>query len=311
MSTFAGFRKFEVHDEDLDITFPMLVLYPTSTPSKPAAFGPFTLDVSIDAPIADGTFPLVAISHGSGGSNMAYRTIAIHLAQNGFVVGLPEHLFNNRLNNDWQYTLENLINRPRHLHLAINTILSNNNFKEHVDADNVAIIGHSVGGYTALAVAGGTPHTQFLFDYCNNSEIADKPYWCDILLRNNLKPQSIDVTADGRVKALVLLAPDVSLFMCDGALNRVNIPILLLVAEMDFGPHETIEVLLQGLPHPSLLTHRMVKNAGHYAFLSPFPDAIKSRVGDAAKDPDGFDRKKFHQELNMEILEFLNRVLDK
>jgi predicted dienelactone hydrolase len=69
----------------------MLVMYPTNTAANPVAFGPFSLEVTMEAPVADGRFPVVMISHGSGGSNLTHQTLGMHLAQSGFVVCMPEH----------------------------------------------------------------------------------------------------------------------------------------------------------------------------------------------------------------------------
>ncbi|MDZ7267569.1 MAG: dienelactone hydrolase family protein [candidate division KSB1 bacterium] len=310
MNQFAGCCKVEVFDKENDITFPTLVMYPTNTASTPVAFGPFSLEVAMDAPIAEGRFPVVIISHGSGGSNLTHRTLGMHLAMNGFVVCMPEHPFNNRHNNDLQYTVQNMIYRPLHIRVAIDEIFSHEKFKSHLDFENVAIIGHSVGGYTALALAGGAPHTQALAELCQKPASAEEPYWIGLLRKNGITSQPIAVTADRRVKALVLFGPDVSLFMSEGALREVHAPVLLLVAEKDYMPQETIAVLRDGLPERAQLTYRVVKNAGHYSFLSPFPEAMKSRVGEAAKDPAGFDREKFHQELNLEVLSFLQKIFE-
>ena len=51
----------------------------------------------------------------------------------------------------------------------------------------------------------------------------------------------------------------------------------------------------------------VVENAGHYSFLSPFPDGIKQRVGVVAKDPNGFDRVEFHLQMNQKIFRFLSK----
>ncbi len=308
MNQFVGCCKVEVCDKENDITFPLLVMYPTNTASTPVAFGPFSLDVAMNAPVAEGRFPLVMISHGSGGSYLAHRTLGMYLAQNGFVACIIGHPFNNLHNNELQYTVQNMIYRPRHIRMAIDEVCSSAQFKNYVEHERVAIIGHSVGGYTALALAGGAPHTQALVALCEKPASADEPYWIGLLRKNGITSQPIAVTADHRVKALVLFGPDVSLFMSAGALREVQAPVLLLVAEKDYMPQETIAVLRNGLPERSQLTHRVVKNAGHYSFLSPFPESIKNQVGDAAKDPEGFAREQFHQELNPEILSFLRKA---
>lgn len=310
MSKFAGCRKVEVFDKENNITFPALVMYPTNAAATPVAFGPFSLDVAMNAPMVDGRFPLVMISHGSGGSYLTHRTLGMHLAKNGFVVCMPEHPFNNRHNNELQYTIQNMIYRPRHIRMAIDEIFAHEKFKSHLDFENVAIIGHSVGGYTALALAGGAPHTQALVELCQKPASADEPYWLSLLRKNGLTSQPIAVTADERVRALVLLAPDVSLFMSEGALREVHAPVLLLVAENDYMPQETIDVLNNGLSERAQLTHRVIKNAGHYSFLSPFPEAMKNRVGEAAKDPEGFEREQFHHEMNTEVLSFLQKIFE-
>jgi len=202
-----------------------------------------------------------------------------------------------------------MIYRPRHIRLAIDEVFSHEKFKNHLDFENVAIVGHSVGGYTALALAGGVPHTQALVELCQRPANSDEPYWISLLRKNGITSQPIEVTADSRIKAIVLFAPDVGLFISEGALRHVHVPVLLLLAEKDYMPLETVEVMMNGIPEHSQLSHRVVKNAGHYSFLSPFLESIRSRVGDAAKDPEGFDRDQFHQELNPEVLSFLQKAL--
>jgi len=112
---FVGYSTAEVADPALKLTFPLLLLYPTSTPGRAERLGPYELVVACEAPVAAGRFGVVLISHGSGGSPLVYRTLAHYLASQGFIVGLPEHPFNNRHNNAWAGTIQNLEGRPRHL----------------------------------------------------------------------------------------------------------------------------------------------------------------------------------------------------
>ncbi len=309
MNTFVGCCRMAVLDESKDLTFPALVLYPTQVPSAPVAFGPFSLDVSLDAPIEEGVYPLVIISHGSGASHLTHRSLAACLAADGFVVCIPEHPFDNRNNNEKQYTINNMVDRPRHIRLAIDRILSDGRFNSYVKSDSIGVIGHSVGGYTALALAGGLPHTQFLVDFSQQPENQHIP-WCAMVRKNKLEPKPIEVTADDRVKAVVLLAPDASLYVAEGALSKVAAPVLMLMAEKDAEvPAEAANVIIKGLPESTPLSHRVVENASHYSFLSTFPEPIKSRAGEVANDPPGFDRDKFQQELGLEVSEFLRKTL--
>jgi predicted dienelactone hydrolase len=221
---------------------------------------------------------------GSGGSHLLYRSIGAYLAKHGYVVALPEHPGNNRNDNALNGTVENLVNRPRHIRLTIDAVSSDAHFKDRVQPDNTAIIGHSMGGYTALAVAGGQPWTE--------------------------KGQKVEVEADGRVKVLVLLAPATGWFMPEDALSNVKIPILLLVAEHDpFTPRWQGELVLDGVPDRSQVTYRVIENAGHFSFLSPFPPAMRSSKFPPSTDPEGFDREKFHDTLNAEVLAFLDETL--
>jgi predicted dienelactone hydrolase len=278
----AGFRTVE-------LPFPTLVLYPSDSPEHPEQLGPDVLSVAMNAPVAAGVFPLVVISHGSGGSPMSHRTLAAHLARNGFVAAMPEHPGNNRNNNELADTIANLTNRPRHIRAVIDWAFASDAFGSSLLPDTVAIIGQSMGGYTALAVAGGIP-TSF------PRESPDR------------EPRQVEVDADPRVKALVLLAPATPWFMATGALRGVRIPILLWTAEKDeHTPAFHGEIVKAGVPDQALVEHRIAANAGHFSFLSPFPESMTDRGFAPSQDPEGFDRERFHEELNAGVLEFLKR----
>jgi predicted dienelactone hydrolase len=262
---FVGSRQLRIQDEDKGLSFPALVLYPTHVPSSPTAFGPYSMDVSPDAPAAEGQYPLIIISHGTGGSHLVYRTIGTHLAKNGYVVAMLEHPGNNRNNNELEGTHENLVNRPRHVRLTMDAVSSDADLGGSVQPDNVGIIGHSMGAYTALAVAGGTP-------------------WSETRQRVEVVP--------------------------DGSLRNVTVPILILSAEHDpYTPGWNAELVLAGVVDSARVTHRVIENAGHFSFLSPFPPQMRNAGFLPSTDPEGFDREEFHQWLPGEVLGFFDESL--
>jgi len=281
---FVGSRQIRIEDEAKGISFPALVLYPTEVPSTPTAFGPYTLDTSPNAPVAEGRFPLVVVSHGNGGSHLAYRTFGAHLARNGYVVALLEHAGNNRNDNQLEGTLENLVNRPRHVRLTMDAVASDAQLGACAQPDNVAIIGHSMGAYTALAVAGGTPWTE--------------------------TRQRVEVTPDPRVRALVLLAPATAWYSPKDSLSHVTVPILILIAEHDaFTPRWHADLVLDRVPVRDQVTLKVIENAGHFSFLSPFPPQMRDPGFLPSTDPEGFDREEFHEWLPDEVLAYLDAKL--
>lgn len=281
-NTYVGSKEIQIRDESKDINFNVLVQYPTNEPSMPTAFGSYTMDVCINAKLLEGEFPLVIISHGNGGSHILYRTISTHLAKNGYIVAMVEHYGNNRNNNEFENTEENLILRPKHISLTIDKLLSDSFFSNHIIKDKIAVIGHSMGGYTALALAGGIPRTR--------------------------EGKIIKTTPDQRVKAVVLLAPGAGWFL--NGLDNVTIPILMLTAEHDpITPAWNAEFVLQSISDKSLVTYRQIENAGHFSFLSPFPESMKSAKFLPSTDPEGFDREEFHAQLPKEILAYLDEKL--
>jgi predicted dienelactone hydrolase len=281
---FVGSCEMQIRDEGKGLSFAAVVLYPTCMPSAPTAFGPYTLEVSPNAAVAEGRFPLIVISHGSGGWHLLYRSIAEHLARNGYVVALLEHAGNNRNHNTLAGTVENLVNRPRHVRLLIDAIMGDARFSPRMEAEKVGIIGHSIGGYTALAVAGGLPWSET---------------W-----------GPVEVAPDRRVGALVLLAPVTTWFRRDDALKDVTIPILMVLAEHDaYTARGQADLLLDRVPDRARVTLKVIENAGHFSFLTPFPPQMKNPKFPPSTDPEGFDRDKFHRELPEDILVFLDETL--
>ncbi len=288
---FVGYCETELMDHNCGVTFPMSIMYPTNQEGKVETIGPFQLDISINAQPIEDKLPLVLISHGSGGGNLLYRTIAHYLASNGFIVGMPEHPFNNFNNNTLEGTVENLVSRPRHINIAIDWFFEHEKFSRVLKVDSISIIGHSTGGCTALSVAGGIPTSL-------PSESLDG------------KPKQINVAHNSAICSLVLLSPGTVWFKDKGALDGVDIPILLLAAGKDqFISPSQAQIILDGVADSSKVEYRIVENAGHFSFLSPFPEFMITPEFFPALDPPGFDRQKFHNELNLEILNFFMKTM--
>jgi predicted dienelactone hydrolase len=265
---FAGAREFVVPADAQGLT--ALLHYPCTQPSTPTQFGPYQLDVSPDAPLAPGSFPLVLISHGSGGSPLLYRSLSLLLARSGFIVALPKHPGNSLGDNELAESGQIFRDRPRQLLTLLDALLADAAMAAAIAPEPVTAIGHSMGGYTVLCVAGGQPWSRFR--------------------------QPIPVAHDSRIGALVLLAPACAPFLAPRSLAAVSAPILAFTAEHDeLTPDAEVRAALAGVADPTRVTLHTVANAGHFSFLSPFPRHLHNPQFAPAQDPSGFDRERFHQ----------------
>jgi predicted dienelactone hydrolase len=290
MSATCGCHLLDVDDTVQQAVIPLALMYPADAPETTEEFGPYTFDVARDAPAVGGPYPLVVVSHGNAGTPWAYRELAKHLVRAGYVVALPAHTGNTRHNNNRANTAANLANRPRHISLVIDAAYGHPALAGRMLADRVAVIGHSIGGYTALAVAGGKPWTG--------------PYE-----RKTNPPQPVPITPDGRVRALVLLAPATAWFRPE-ALRAVRLPILMITGDRDVNtPVEHALNVLDGVADRAQVTHKVFAGAGHFSFMSKFPAEMTKPEFHPSQDPPGFDRADIQQELFADIAVFLAATL--
>lgn len=280
----SGLQHLQIPDSVFGGTFPAIVQYPTTYPAKGVTIGPFSWEATLDAPPASGRFPVCVISHGAGGSHLLYRTIATHLARSGWMVVCPEAPKDNRNDRSLSYTDEAVTNRCIHLPKTLDAIFGHATFGPVADAQRIALVGHSLGGCAALALAGGQPWSR------------------------NRAP--IPVQPDPRFRAAVLMAPATGYYRGPGALEKVSGTFLVLTGEKDDAtPSEEIRQDLRGLPSTVSCDLVVVRGAGHYSFLSPFPVSMRSPDFPPAQDPEGFNREQFHAELPGIIESFLTKSL--
>ena len=290
----CGCRLLNVNDTVQGAMIPLALLYPALAPESTGHFGPYTLDVAKDAPPVGGPYPLVVISHGNSGTPWAYRHLAKHLVRAGFIVALPAHTGNTRNDNKLAGTEQNLVNRPRHISLSIDAALGDDALKDHlaeaVTKHGVAVIGHSIGGYTALAAAGGQPWTG--------------PYE-----NKGAEPHPVQITPDPRIRSLVLLNPATFWFVHD-SLKPVRVPILMRTGEKDeLTPAAHARNVIDGVADASLVEHKEIAGAGHFSFMSKFPPEMTRPEFQPSQDPGDFDRDTIQPALFADVTEFLRRTL--
>src|SRR5258707_2001878 len=151
----SGFRMLKVpyYDGYIDVA----LWYPSNAAEADRSFGAYRMQVSMNAQAALGKFPLVVVSHGTGGSSLSHYRFALALARSGFVVAAPEHPGDNyrdrSLVADTRYGYE----RPRQGSRGLDDLLADPEWKGRIDNDPIRPVGHSAGGVTLAAMIGGVP----------------------------------------------------------------------------------------------------------------------------------------------------------
>jgi predicted dienelactone hydrolase len=233
----AGVRTLDAFDAARARVFPLELWYPargdTGTPELR------------DAPPLDGTLPLVAFSHASGGGRRGSSFLCTHLASHGYVVAALEHseAIAPELARTADETPERraariegwIANRVPDVRFVLDHLLAVADLGRNttLDATRIGLAGMSFGGWTALAAAG----------------------------------------EDARVRSVVALAPAGSTQRMPGMIpaelhfeGRRAVPALYIVAENDASlPLRGMEELYARAPAPKRIV--VLRRADHMHFM--------------------------------------------
>ncbi len=166
-------------------------------------------------------FPVVIFSHGFSGCNTQSVFLMEALAKAGYLMVTPNHAdahCGSALRNGagWRpeepfqrtgaWSEATYRDRRADIEAILDEVLSAKSFQGvPVDAGRVGIAGHSLGGYTALAMAGA---------------------WAS--------------WKDPRIKAVLALSPFNSPFVANGELGHMNVPVLYQGGTLDLGISPTV-----------------------------------------------------------------------
>ena len=302
----AGFLRLTVNDHVSGLRFPLSVWYPTHAVESKRRDGMYDLSAARDADPAPGRFGVVVVSHGSGGSDINHHDWAENLARNGYIVAAPRHLgdgvnFRRGLHNP-----EQLLQRPRQLRAALDTILGNQVLKDYADHDRIGAFGFSSGGYTILSLLGGRP------DYSRWKQSsrawgavgvdADSSGGDDVLA-----DEEIDKLLDPRIGAAVLFSPVARWFDLK-SLAQVKVPLRVYRAEQEsVSPNEENADLVMSLAGGDVET--ITEPGDHFVFMAPVHPSLQEKFAEFYQDAPGIDRQESHRRIGGEIVDFFQRRL--
>lgn len=193
----------------------------------------------------DGPFPLVVLSHGFAITASSYGWLAEHLASHGMVVVAPHHHESLDPGGLWQSTFD----RPQEVQMVLSFVEEEAGpgveFEGLIDSETIAVVGHSYGGYTALAAGGARLDTGAFNAACDAAYATDDPL---VFLCDALAPRLVDIAGAAgigsvpaglwpswsarEVDAVVSMAGDAAMFGEPG-LEEITVPVLAIGGTAD------------------------------------------------------------------------------
>jgi predicted dienelactone hydrolase len=315
----VGFRRLSVPDTSGGRALEVAVWYPALDGGRPELVGdnPAFVGVAsaVEAPPAAGRHPLVLLSHGYGGNWSNEGWLAAELVREGYIVAAPNHP--GTTSRDMRpVTFSGLLERPRDLSRLLDQLTNDPSWSALIDSGRVAAIGHSLGGWTVMELAGARLDPGRLAADCRlhpqlaASKVAEGLDFA--------KAPAEEDRADPRIKAVVTLDIGLSRGFDPASLAAVVRPVLVIAAGADrVGVPARLESETMASLLPASRTRELtVPGAAHFSFLTvckPGAGVLleQNHPGDGVicLDGEGGDRAALHARFAGEIRRFLAAAL--
>jgi predicted dienelactone hydrolase len=267
-----------------------------------------------------GKYPLVALSHGTGGSAMQMAWLGTYLAARGYVVVAINHPGNNAVTG---YTTQGFVEgweRAKDITTAITGMLSDPRFGGRIDPDRIGAAGFSYGGYTMMELAGATTDSNRLLAWCDQlKNTCSPPEMPDLMEKFKAIQQQSEVEyamhhsgdsyRDPRIHAVFAIAPAVAHAFTRESLQKVTIPVEIVVGASDqIAPSaDNAQFFAQNIKGAKLTI--LPGGVGHYTFLDLGTDAGKKQLPQLFVDTEGVDRESVHTQVGRMAADFFDREL--
>ncbi|MEP0919371.1 alpha/beta hydrolase [Leptolyngbya sp. DQ-M1] len=242
--------------------------------------------------------PLVVITPGFEANRKFLAYLARHLASHGLTVAAIEHPFLARagslsaLNPDRLIPASEFIDRPKDIQFLLDRFAELNQqpgaLQGKLNTQQVTVIGHSLGGYEALALAGAELRFDELREYCRTSGLLDRVPADWLQCAATERPENRLSLRDPRVAQAIALNPAIGQIFGKSGLKSVATPTLILTSTDDtLAPafSQQLQPFLQ-LPTPKYLltaigtTHLSVSDPGNFSGAVAQGTLVKERKGE-------------------------------
>ncbi len=315
----SGYRTAELEVAHRDRPLRLHIWYPGKDDGDPRALGQNAvfkgIEVRVGASPRPGKFPLVLLSHGSGGNAINIGWIANHLADQGMIVVATNHLGTTSRDSIPKETVK-IWQRPADLSAVIDRFEKAPPGKLVPDMDRIGTVGFSLGGHTALALTGALVSKQRYVEYCAQIPGMFDCRWfrtagVDLNATNEAKFNQTN--RDERVKNAVAVDPGLAQAYDPESLTKIKLPIQII----NLGRAREVPAAINGKNVAEALSnsiYQTVERSSHYSFLGECTQMGEAIIKNEGEEPIcteyyGRRRSDVHIELKDLITKFLKRHL--
>jgi predicted dienelactone hydrolase len=272
-------------------------------------------------PTTPAKFPLIVISHGTGGSGLSMAWLAEALAKQGYIAAAVNHPGNNGAE---PYTVEGFAlrwERARDLSEVITGMVDDSEFGGHIDLNRIGAAGFSLGGYTMIEIACGVSDAQGFVHNCDTNRVDDIPvnpaeypalvgeFRKLIGEHPEVLQHSGESYRDSRVRSVFVMAPALGPAFPASGLKKISIPVEIVAGESDQNIPVDSSAKYFAAEIPSAQLHIFAGNVGHYVFLDSCTDAGRKNAPILCVDGKGADRYMVHRDTARMASEFFRSTL--
>ncbi len=275
------------------------------------------LETLPNATIPNKKFPLLLISHGTGGNRFSLTWFIEKMVKEGYIVVSLDHYGNstfNKIPREFVKWWERAID----IKFILTNILNDEEIGSKIDISRIGGVGFSLGGYTNIALSGGYvdrkvkenenintrklpsefPNTDEVIDFENDSLIVSSY----TKYKNHVK--------DERIKAFFTMAPAIGFgFHTTKQTNEITAPILIVAGRGDsVAPVKSNAKIYHNLIKTSEI-YLFDKNVGHYVFLNEPTEFGKKIAPFITIDHPEVNRKEIHKKTLELAVNFFNNTL--
>ena len=268
-----------------------------------------------NAQATPGKYPVILLSHGSGGNAANLSWIASFMASKGAIVMAPNHP-GTTSGDSIQKETTKIWERPMDFRSMLDDIERLLPAGTKRDEARTGIMGFSLGGYSALSLAGARASKFAYISYCKKNR---SNFDCGWLADGGVDLEQINQEKydmshkDNRISFSIAVDPALSAAYKSDSLSAIEVPVSII----NLGDKEHIPAAINAREIPGQIpdaTYHEIKGSSHFSFLGLCTKKAKyilllTGEDPICTDPDGSERTVIHAEIKSLISTFLDQQL--